>query len=318
MKVIVASIFTVILSGNFSGVSNAGDLRQRSPSVASESTSDRKLLLAQNDRRVPLLRGLIESEARRELSDRGFKGKVTAYVASDKIKCPYEKGAVFPGEVCAAKPDFGERIAANAEISLLIQGEWTGKEPFGIPPKVLGLSRAEAVALLANQGWNVSGLRYRIVESPKCQPGKACDLSDAQYWHSPLVSEGLRAPLPKEIKLRLTIGSARTRRSGIGAVDMIDITGASIDQALEQLDKLGFGGDFITNPPDMACPAKAKEIAEARICLQLPQEGKRISLFDSTLAAVVVTSAKQENPASAGQKALWDTLTDKPDRERGK
>ena len=99
---------------------------------------------------------------------------------------------------------------------------------------------------------------------------------------------------------------------------MIDITGASIDQALEQLDKLGFGGDFITNPPDMACPAKAKEIAEAHICLQLPQEGERISLYDSTLAAVVVTNAAQENPASPGQKALWDTLTNDPATEKGK
>ena len=239
------------------------------------------LLIAQNDpsrSSVPPVQGNTESRARERLKERGFN-KVTAYVTSEKVKCPPDRDGYVPGIVCETNPSFksGSGISVDTEIALLVQGERTDDEEYGFPPKIIGMSRVDAVKTLADKRWDVSILRYMFVEDTACSPGIACGLGGRGgakqntdgSWD---INGNTDAPRRTFPYFTLYIGSKYPR--GGKDTDTIDLTGESFDDALDKLDRLGVRGPIEV---EHRYGCQTEEVPAGRVCGQSLQKGGRTS-----------------------------------------
>jgi hypothetical protein len=223
-------------------------------------------------RLVPPVTGLTESQARERLKERGFTGKVTAYLTSPTVKCPSGYQGYMPGRVCASKPDGDVRL--DTDIALLIQGEWTVDDPFGMPPNVMGLSREEAVKVLAEHRF--TDLRYQFVEDAACPARTVCGLNNGRGdYQRPDGTWVADRPAMRTVELNILIGTAHPRGTNRLDAPMINIVGDTLDSALDKLDRFGVRGAIgMTNR--LGCPREIREMGGGRVCAQRPPAGQRV------------------------------------------
>jgi beta-lactam-binding protein with PASTA domain len=277
MRHVHACFWMSVLVCNVAMTGHANNLEEI---IVGLDTKPPTVLLAQIDSsmRLPPVRGMTETRARENLNKTGFN-KVTSYVSSEKVKCPsddYRSNSYVPGIVCATNPAFGGgSISTDTEIALLVQGERKDDEQYGFPPKVIGMSRADAVKTLAERKWNTELLRYAFVD--ECAPGNVCDLRmststrhqrpdgswDNTGW--PDAPDRLRDPFT------LVIGSRYPGAKPTDQIEMIDLTGDLFDEILEKLDRLGVRGDIQLDSDHYSC--SGTEIKAGRVCDQTPRKG---------------------------------------------
>lgn len=219
--------------------------------------------------RLPLFAGATEAMARDMLKDAGHTGKITVFATSKTVKCPDGKHYYAPGIVCATKPDYlaVRDLATDAEIALLIQGERDLDDPYGIPPKVTGMRRTEAVKLLAEHRF--TRVSYQFLEDGKCPADRVCRLGGQRLdgsWDS-------KDAFPRRIGiLSLEVGTSHPRRLTDLNTEMISIIGDTVDEALEKLDKFGVRGS-IGEDFNFPCTEETMYLGQGRICNQLPEVG---------------------------------------------
>ena len=199
-----------------------------------QSTPERQITL-------PLIGGLTESEARDRIRRSGHQGRITTLVTSKTVNCPNQAKSANIGRVCASKPNYldsNERLVdINADITLLIQGDRDLDEPYGIPPRVLGISRDSAIKTLIQQGF--SNLSFRFVEDSGCPSQTVCRLRNAAFGQMPDGTwEGMNAVRRTE-ELTLYVGTSYPKGNNKLDAAMISIVGYAIDAALEKLDEFG-------------------------------------------------------------------------------
>lgn len=242
------------------------------------------LLIAQNDpskSSLPGVQGITESRARDRLKERGFN-KVISYGTSEKVKCPPNNAGYLPGIVCETNPPYirsGSDIPVDTEIALLVQGERAADEEYGFPPKVIGMSRAEAVKALASTKWNVETLTYVFKEDASCPAGTVCRLFDGHNaqqrpdgsWDSHVLNT-----VPRRISPNFTLSIGSKYHRGEKDPDaMVDLTGYSFDEALDKLDQLGTRGGIGLDERHGCKP----EVEAGRVCWQSLRAGDRTTSF---------------------------------------
>ncbi len=232
-------------------------------------------LVQASRQRIPPITSLTEGRAREQLKGRGFTGKVIVQITSPSLECPPGHQGLLPGLVCASIPGHVDEIPSDSEITLLIQGEYTVDDPFGFPPRVIGMSRNEAVkGLTAERFTNVE---YQFVDSGTCAAKTVCGLLSrtGSFQQKPdgTISEN-NVPARNE-PLRLQIGTAHPRGANRLDADMIDIVGDTLDVALAKLDAFGVRGPIRIWRG--ACPQETTGIESGRICAQRPPAGQRTS-----------------------------------------
>jgi hypothetical protein len=225
--------------------------------------------------RLPPLKGASEEQARERLERRGFRN-VTTQVTSATVRCPEDgDDGVAPGLVCGSVPSTSRalEIPLDTPVMLIVQGQHLEDDPYGIPPRVLGMPLAEAVAVLARHRF--TNLTYEFREYPlgasgtACRPNRICAL----YGMLPDGRWGSDRSHRRIDPLAITVGTAFPGRRLEG--EMISVIGDTLETALRKLDEAGVRGSITRR--NRACPQTAEEIPAGRICDQRPAAGTRVS-----------------------------------------
>lgn len=213
--------------------------------------------------------GMNEGEVRESLKRAGHTGKIAVFATSKTIKCPSNCPDRLPGFPCTSNPGYSNKVKPDAEIALLIQGEREADDPYGVPPKVIGMSRKDAARFLTDQGFR--NIAYHFLDG-KCAAGIVCKLEgqkeDGRWEWGKAVRRDIHP-------LHLHIGTAYPRAKELQG-EMISILYDTLDEALEKLDKFGVRGEIFEDPANV-CLEEYRNLGEGRICNQKPAVGQGTS-----------------------------------------
>lgn len=183
--------------------------------------------------RVPLIRsGTTADRAREILVESGFTGPIEVVEAGqDGLVCHYPDRAA--GEVCGQEPGVARDVPADGKLKLVVQGERTKWDPYGLIPNVIGMDVVEALRLLNERNFTV--LNVGFYEGADCPPMEVCDVgysvSIGGHDFSKIVAKG--------VDVRLVVGSRYPEAEPEGAL-WPDFHGDTLEAALVKADASGF------------------------------------------------------------------------------
>lgn len=231
------------------------------PTALDNKNQSQYLLVSQNEARVPPLLGKTPGEATEILRQRGFTGSITAHASSAVELCPEKYNRFVRGLVCSTSPAPRETAPLNGEIILLVQGERSIDEPFGVPPNVVGMTLQDALRALHDHRFSVgtgqNPMQVRFSTHANCKAkadvGAVCALvAQEGYWEPgaddwvPTAQMGSTPRVPSRDTSEFTfyLTSARQKVSSdedeVTKLTMIQLINLTVEEALRKLDLAGF------------------------------------------------------------------------------
>jgi beta-lactam-binding protein with PASTA domain len=228
------------------------------------------LAIPRGDRtgRMPSFAGsFTEAQARRRLTDLGFVGQVTVKRTSPETRC--ESHAQDRGTICGQEPPSGATVPLTTAVTLVIQGERSPDDPMDYPPAVVGMTRHEAVAKLAQHNYQWVQLRF-IETDARCAAGVVCKTNafpDRLF------------PRRSGVRVELHVGGVQPApKERLGCAPMINVMGLLPEDAIVRLDLIGYRGSIVVGESELIqkCDARQPIPGAGLVCAQTYPAGEEL------------------------------------------